>query len=40
MGKGDARTKRGKVWRGSYGKSRTQKTGTTQAAQAGQPKGR
>jgi ribosomal small subunit protein bTHX len=23
MGKGDKRTKRGKIWRGSYGKSRT-----------------
>lgn len=22
MGKGDKRTKRGKIWRGSYGKSR------------------
>lgn len=25
MGKGDRRTKRGKIWRGSYGKSRKRK---------------
>ena len=31
MGKGDARTKRGKIWRGSYGKSRPQ----TEAKKAG-----
>ncbi len=25
MGKGDRRTRRGKIWRGSYGKSRPKK---------------
>ncbi len=25
MGKGDKKTKRGKIWRGSYGKSRPKK---------------
>ncbi|MBD3317352.1 MAG: 30S ribosomal protein THX [Chitinivibrionales bacterium] len=25
MGKGDRRTKRGKIWRGSHGKTRTKK---------------
>ncbi len=25
MGKGDRKTKRGKIWRGSYGKSRPKK---------------
>ena len=25
MGKGDKRSKKGKIWRGSYGKSRPQK---------------
>lgn len=25
MGKGDRRTKRGKIWRGTYGKSRLKK---------------
>ncbi|HOQ32008.1 MAG: 30S ribosomal protein THX [Candidatus Hydrogenedens sp.] len=25
MGKGDRRTKRGKIWRGSYGKTRPKK---------------
>ncbi len=26
MGKGDRRTRRGKLWRGSYGKTRSKKT--------------
>ncbi len=26
MGKGDRRTRRGKIWRGSYGKTRNKKT--------------
>ncbi len=26
MGKGDRRTKRGKIWRGTYGKTRPKKT--------------
>ncbi|MAT56065.1 MAG: 30S ribosomal protein THX [Saprospirales bacterium] len=26
MGKGDRRTRRGKIWRNSYGKSRNKKT--------------
>lgn len=38
MGKGDPRTKRGKIWRGTYGKSRTQQT--KKAAAGGQQKGR
>ncbi|MBI9086985.1 MAG: 30S ribosomal protein THX [Desulfobacterales bacterium] len=29
MGKGDKRTKRGKIWRGTNGKSRPKKTQTT-----------
>jgi 30S ribosomal protein S31 len=29
MGKGDKRSRKGKVWRGSYGKSRPQKDTTT-----------
>lgn len=33
MGKGDVRTKRGKIWRGSYGKSRSQRTGEAKPAQ-------
>ena len=33
MGKGDVRTKRGKTWRGSYGKSRSQRTATGKPAQ-------
>lgn len=31
MGKGDKRTKRGKIWRGSYGKKRSQQTATKTA---------
>ncbi len=31
MGKGDKKTKRGKLWRGSYGKSRNKKTNTGHA---------
>jgi len=30
MGKGDQRTKKGKVWRGSHGKSRPKKKGKGQ----------
>lgn len=26
MGKGDKRTRRGKIWKGSYGKTRNKKT--------------
>lgn len=29
MGKGDRRTKRGKIWRGSYGKTRPKKVSKT-----------
>jgi 30S ribosomal protein S31 len=29
MGKGDRRTKRGKLFRGTFGKSRTQRTGAS-----------
>lgn len=32
MGKGDPRTKRGKIWRGSYGKARSQQTAETKPA--------
>lgn len=34
MGKGDARTKRGKIWRGSYGKSRVQNPASSKPAAA------
>jgi 30S ribosomal protein S31 len=34
MGKGDKRTKRGKIFRGSYGKSRPKKKGRKTGQQA------
>jgi 30S ribosomal protein S31 len=30
MGKGDKKSRRGKIWRGSYGKSRPKKKATTE----------
>lgn len=36
MGKGDKRTRQGKIWRGSYGKTRPRKRPRTQAAQTPQ----
>jgi 30S ribosomal protein S31 len=35
MGKGDQRTKRGKIWRGTYGKTRPSRRLKTKAAPAG-----
>ncbi|MHB8424324.1 MAG: 30S ribosomal protein THX [Gammaproteobacteria bacterium] len=35
MGKGDKKTARGKIWRGSYGKSRPHHIKTRSAAVAG-----
>ncbi len=32
MGKGDRRTRRGKIWRGSYGKTRPKKKKKRQAS--------
>ena len=34
MGKGDQRTKRGKIIRGSYGKTRLRKPATTESVEA------
>jgi 30S ribosomal protein S31 len=34
MGKGDRRTRRGKLFRGTFGKTRSQKTGATAAVAA------
>ncbi|HEY57956.1 MAG TPA: 30S ribosomal protein THX [Anaerolineae bacterium] len=34
MGKGDRRTRRGKIWRGSYGKSRPKKKKKVKKQQA------
>jgi 30S ribosomal protein S31 len=41
MGRGDKRTKKGKIWRGSYGKSRVRKkkkAGKGGASSSSQPK--
>ena len=35
MGKGDRRTKRGKIWRGTTGKKRPKKKSATQRQQGG-----
>jgi 30S ribosomal protein S31 len=32
MGRGDKKTKRGKIWRGSHGKTRPRRTKRTRAA--------
>ena len=34
MGKGDRKTRRGKIWRGSYGKTRPRKKKTAAKAEA------
>lgn len=38
MGKGDKKTKKGKIWKGSYGNSRKRKVKTTYVAPAGAEK--
>ncbi len=36
MGKGDRRTRRGKIWRGTYGNTRPRKPKKKQAGEKGQ----
>lgn len=38
MGRGDKKTKKGKIWRGSYGKSRPQKPTTNKDDKKGEKK--
>jgi ribosomal small subunit protein bTHX len=37
MGKGDRRSKRGKIWRGTYGKTRPRKSGSGETAEKPTP---
>jgi 30S ribosomal protein S31 len=39
MGKGDKRTKRGKIWRGTFGKTRPRKKSTARSKAKGGAKG-
>lgn len=38
MGKGDKKSKRGKIWRGSFGNSRPKKSQTATVAKKGEKK--